>query len=96
MRKLTLILVCLSVFVGCSLHRSHVPGWAEKAASNWAAAMGKTDVPITCTYTQFLIGNGDDFANCSVNMGDRIYKLFCWVEYDISNEQIARTCSQDK
>jgi hypothetical protein len=75
---LTLTLVLLSA---CTNYHAG-DKWAEKAASKWAATLGRSDAPVSCLSYIYEFGKGDKDAYCSVNMGDRIYRIYCWVDND--------------
>lgn len=92
--KYLLLSGCLLGLAACA-NRPHVDGWAEKEANQWATKMGNDHANITCQSYYFMLDHGDDNAYCSVNMGDRIYPLSCWVEYDDSNTLIRRVCVQE-
>jgi len=85
---------CLLGLMACNPHRPHVEKWAETAASQWAVKLGNDHAIVACVSTQFALDNGDASAHCSVNMGDRIYPLSCWVDYD-GDTPTLRTCVQD-
>lgn len=82
--KTILTALALVATLGCHgpNHTHHVKGWAEKVATQWAEHMGSSDANVFCISRTFYFGGGDASANCSVSMGNEIYKLYCWVDED--------------
>lgn len=78
--KTILTALALVATLGCGVNHTHrVSGWAEKAAQQWAASLGKPNAPVVCNSYTYLNG-GDKSADCSVSIGDRVYRLYCWVD----------------
>lgn len=69
------------IAAGCVRRPPHQEGWAEIAVKRWATPLGVSDPAMICSSHSYAWDGSDAYATCSVNMGNKIYLLYCNVDY---------------